>query len=191
MSRMLQRRVFQTKSTMVLAGPAFLNVSSVSRSSLILSFAANILPYSFPDQWLLTSILVQQPEESFPEFPKQCPSQNSQGSWGQHYQHTCHRTAPQASPPQRKGEEAPSASTVSISQANNFLQTDPKLRGPTGSRKLPANKAPVLSITLWMKGFLVRNRKRKSKVWLWRSNPHPATWPWPNLLTFLSLFPCF
>lgn len=133
-------------------------------------------PSLLPPQLFSKSMTVERPrwfnsqKKAFLSFPGSTPRrQNSQGSWGQHCQHTCHRAAPPASLPHRgRAGRLPQPSTVSVSPANNFVQTDPKLRGPTwslgGHRQLPANKASAWHTTFGMTRFLVQNLKRKRKV---------------------------
>lgn len=133
-------------------------------------------PSLLPPQLFSKSMTVERPrwfnsqKKAFLSFPGSTPRrQNSQGSWGQHCQHTCHRAAPPASLPHRgRAGRLPQPSTVSVSPANNFVQTDPKLRGPTwslgGHRQLPANKASAWHTTFGMTRFLVQNLKGKRKV---------------------------
>lgn len=72
------------------------------------------------------------------------------------------------SPHRGRAGRRPQPATVSVSPTNNFVQTDPKLRGPTRSlgrhHQLPANKAPAWHTTFGMTRFLVQNLKRKRKV---------------------------
>lgn len=114
MSRMLQRKVFQTKAPSCLQ-PALITMFLLS------VFAFSIFcpehPTLHPPQTLfqihdcLTSILVQEPEESVPEFPRQCPL------WGRTPEapgdNTSNTHLPQGSmasvsptPPQGKGRDA-------------------------------------------------------------------------------------
>lgn len=135
-------------------------------------------------------------KKAFLSFPGSTPRrQNSQGSWGQHCQHTCHRAAPQASlPPQRKGGEAPSAIYLSAyTQQTTSYKLIQSLEVQHDHWEDTVNY-PLIKLQLDIQhlewgGFLSKIWRGKGKFWLWVSNPSPATWPWPNLLTFRSL--CF
>lgn len=126
---------------------------------------------SFPDQWLLNvhagSIArrklswVSQAAHLGGRTPK-APGDNSVSTpaTGQHLN--------PLSPTEEGQGGSLSHLFVSVSPANNFVQTDPKLRGPTwslgGHRQPPANKAPAWHTTFGMTRFLVQNLKRKRKV---------------------------
>lgn len=161
-----------------------------------LSFAENVRPYShhnsFPDQWLLNVRAGSIARRKL--------------SW-----------VSQAAPLRGRTPKAPGDNTASTPATGQHLKPE-EGRGGSLSHLLSAYPQQTTSYKLiqslevqhdhWedtvnypliklqldiqhleWRGFLSKIWRGKGKFWLWVSNPSPATWPWPNLLTFWSL--CF
>lgn len=171
---MLSNKSISDESPNMLMGPYIHHSASVSWSLFILSFAQNTLlnfhPHSFPDQQLLNfnpGVIARRKLSCISQAVPRL-GQYSRGTWGTRLQHTSKGSSIAL---HGKGR-GPFCSFSQLLwahhwQTTNVVQTALKLGRPP--RSLGGETSYLLikrmiRMTLWIKRFLVRNLKRKSKV---------------------------